>query len=107
ALTTFGITKNITEGHLPCVIDRENNLPRTINQLHNAEHIWKNIASYIELVFQFHLGSLFNLLRIDIGFDYSLRTAESKQKDAKNESDSLIKEVFTICSSLNGYISAE
>uniref|UniRef100_A0A915B5R5 Uncharacterized protein n=3 Tax=Parascaris univalens TaxID=6257 RepID=A0A915B5R5_PARUN len=95
ALTTFGITKNITEGHLPCVIDRENNLPRTINQLHNAEHIWKNIASYIELVFQFHLGSLFNLLRIDIGFDYSLRTAESKQKDAKNESDSLIKEIET------------
>uniref|UniRef100_A0A183V3P7 Acid-sensing ion channel 5 n=1 Tax=Toxocara canis TaxID=6265 RepID=A0A183V3P7_TOXCA len=93
AIITFGISENITEGYLPCITDEEHNLPRTIGQLHRTEQIWKHVTSYIELVFQFHLGSLFNLLHLDIGPDYSLRTADGKQRETADKSDQLSKEI--------------
>ncbi|VDK42049.1 unnamed protein product [Anisakis simplex] len=93
ALKTFGITENITETHLPCIMDQQHDLATTIVHFHDIEHIWEHVASYIELIFQFHLGSLFKLLHIDITADFSLYFDNKYRDDEDNKTDSKIKEI--------------
>lgn len=71
----------------------QHTLVRSINRLHSEERQWKNVASYLELVFPYHLGSLFKLLKMELDPEFRLQKRQVRDVPEEGAVDNYIRQV--------------
>uniref|UniRef100_A0AC34F7I8 Uncharacterized protein n=1 Tax=Panagrolaimus sp. ES5 TaxID=591445 RepID=A0AC34F7I8_9BILA len=95
AIELFEITNSTNETHVPCTMDGEQaSLVRSINRIHSEERLWKNVASYLELVFPYHLGSLFKLLKMELDTEFRLQKRHVRETAEEGTVDAYVKQLF-------------
>ena len=96
AIDLFEVTNSTNETHVPCTMEGEQQtLVRSINRLHSEERQWKNVASYLELVFPYHLGSLFKLLKMELDTDFRLQRRQVRDSPEEGSVDGYVKQIET------------
>uniref|UniRef100_A0A914XWS2 Uncharacterized protein n=1 Tax=Panagrolaimus superbus TaxID=310955 RepID=A0A914XWS2_9BILA len=94
AIELFEITNSTNETHVPCTMDGEQaSLVRSINRIHSEERLWKNVASYLELVFPYHLGSLFKLLKMELDTEFRLQKRHVRETAEEGTVDAYVKQI--------------
>uniref|UniRef100_A0A7E4VU83 Amiloride-sensitive sodium channel n=1 Tax=Panagrellus redivivus TaxID=6233 RepID=A0A7E4VU83_PANRE len=94
AIELFEVTNIANETHVPCTMDGEQqSLVKAINRLHTEERLWKNVASFLELMFPYHLGSLFKLLRMELDADFRLQKRQIRNEKEDGSIDLTVKQI--------------